>query len=112
MHMSEKRNAQRLRLQTDGYALLKGEEIDFRTEDLSLGGSCIALPADKAPGVGSALKVVLTRLGFGADALVRWASPQANGITQLGVQFINLDFAEQASGNLYGIKFHGIAASG
>jgi hypothetical protein len=89
----EKRQTRRTPFHTGGYAVLEGTRIDFKTHDVSLGGSLVELEHGEPLQPGMPLDVRLNA-GFGARARVCWAGRGADGKTLVGIKFEQLDFSE------------------
>jgi len=96
MEDTDKRRTQRVVIHTEGVAVIEGRRLNFRTHNLSLGGSAIELPAAQAPEIGAPIKVFLDGPGFAADASVCWRRPARDGLAAVGLQFRELDFAPDA----------------
>lgn len=93
MAASDKRHANRARLDTPGVAIQVGERcFAFQTLDVTLNGTCIEVRGGDFPEVGAVLRVLLLAPGFGAKAVVRWTRPGKAGTTLAGLQFLTLDF--------------------
>lgn len=91
--MNERRQTVRSPFHSSGFALLDGQRLDFKTHDVSLGGSLVELADPVALDAGMQLDLHLLA-GFGARARVCWSKSDANGKTMVGFKFEKLDFSE------------------
>jgi hypothetical protein len=92
-NMSERRQTIRSPFHSSGFAMLNGERLDFKTHDVSLGGSLVELDHQLPLEAGTELDLHLIA-GFGARARVCWSSRDDSGKTMVGFKFEKLDFSE------------------
>lgn len=91
----DQRRTRRVAVHSEGVAVMDGHHLNFRTRDLSLGGSGIELQDTQAPRIGASVRVFLDNPALTADASVRWQQPAGAGLVRIGLQFRELDFSYQ-----------------